>query len=86
MISSSSTLASSQPATSWNVTLGVSPESSFAFDLPNAKARLPPCWTCRKKKIHSAIRITHGRNWNRSVPNEGFGSLAEIGTSCSSSR
>ena len=38
MISCSSTLASSAPATSANVTLGVSPVSSFAFDLPNENA------------------------------------------------
>ena len=38
MISCSSTFASSHPATSANVTLGVSPASSFALDLPNENA------------------------------------------------
>ena len=42
IISSSSALASSHPATSWNVTLGVSPVRSLAFDLPKENARLPP--------------------------------------------
>src|SRR5205823_4279447 len=38
MISCSSTFASSAPATSSNVTLGVSPVRSFAFDLPKLNA------------------------------------------------
>ena len=42
MISCSSTLASSAPATSAKVILGVSPASSLALDFPNANARLPP--------------------------------------------
>ena len=41
MISCSSTFASSAPATSANVTFGVSPVSSFALDFPNEKAREP---------------------------------------------
>ena len=49
MISWSSCLASSAPATSANVTLGVSPVSSFAFDLPNENALLPPACIWRKR-------------------------------------
>ena len=48
MTSCSSTLASSAPATSAKVILGVSPVSSFAFDLPNENARLPPACIWRK--------------------------------------
>ena len=54
MISWSSTLASSAPATSANVTFGVSPVSSFAFDLPNENAFAPPACICRKMKIQNA--------------------------------
>jgi len=62
MISSSSALASSQPATSSKVTSGVSPLSSFAFDLPNWKAReLPPC-ICRQMKIQMTMISTQGRD------------------------
>ena len=39
MISCNSTLASSQPATSAKVSLGVSPASSRAFDFPKENAR-----------------------------------------------
>ena len=48
MTSCSSTFASSAPATSAKVIFGVSPVSSFAFDLPNENARLPPACICRK--------------------------------------
>lgn len=41
MISCSSTLASSAPATSAKVSLGVSPVRSLAFDFPKEKARFP---------------------------------------------
>ena len=44
MISSSSSLASSAPATSSNVTLGASADRSFALDLPNENAFDPPPW------------------------------------------
>ena len=86
MISSSSTLASSHPATSWNVTFGVSPVSSFALDFPKAKARFPPCCTCRKKNTQSPMRMNHGSRLIRSVPKPVFGSFAEIGTFRSSKR
>ncbi|OUD84558.1 hypothetical protein BC477_17080 [Clavibacter michiganensis subsp. michiganensis] len=42
LISSSSSMASSDPATSANVTFGESLEASFAFDLPNCMTRFPP--------------------------------------------
>ena len=42
LISSSSSTASSAPATSAKVTFGLSFETSFAFDLPNCMTRLPP--------------------------------------------
>ncbi len=57
MISWSSTLASSAPATSAKVTLGVSPASSLALDFPKANARLPPAWSWRSRK-NQRPRIT----------------------------
>src|SRR5437660_582099 len=59
MISSSSCFASSQPATSAKVILGVSPESSFALDFPKAKARCPPASAAPKPKAPAAS----GRSW-----------------------
>ena len=52
LISSSSSIASSQPATSENVVFGVSLLATLALDLPNCITRLPPPWTelSRKKK------------------------------------
>ena len=50
-ISSSSSLASSTPATSLNVTFLPEEESSFALLLPNDSARLPPVCIWRMKKI-----------------------------------
>ena len=60
MISCSSTFASSQPATSANVTLGVSPVSSFAFDLPNENAFAPPACICWKRKIQKPMSRKSG--------------------------
>ena len=68
MISSSSTFASSQPATSANVTLGVSPARSFAFDFPNENALAPPACIWRMMKIQMPIITTHGRMLSRSAP------------------
>ena len=42
LISPSSSMASSEPATSLNVTFGVSFDTSFARDLPNCMTRFPP--------------------------------------------
>ena len=52
MISWSSSIASSAPATSANVVFGVSLVMSFAFDLPKFITREPPpcIWFSRKKK------------------------------------
>ncbi len=52
LISSNSSMASSQPATSLKVVFGVSLLATFALDLPNCMTRLPPPWTelSRKKK------------------------------------
>src|SRR5256884_101714 len=80
MISSSSCFASSAPATSANVTLGVSPASSFAFDLPNAKARLPPCCIWRSMKISRPKMSRYGRKLKRNTPNDCFSSRARTST------
>ena len=53
MISSSSCLASSHPATSLNVTLGEDSSSTRALVLPNLSAALPPACIWRSTKIHS---------------------------------
>src|SRR6266496_598082 len=80
MISSSSCLASSQPATSAKVILGVSPVSSLARDFPNANARLPPCCICRSMKIiRPPMRIT-GHRFRMMTPIPGFGSLPVMST------
>ncbi len=60
MISCSSTFASSAPATSAKVILGVSPVSSLAFDFPNAKAREPPLCIWRNRKTQMPISASHG--------------------------
>jgi len=80
MISSSSCLASSQPATSAKVTLGVSPVSSLAFDFPNAKARLPPCCIWRNMKIIRPAMSSSGHRFIRNRPMDCLGSLAFTST------
>ncbi len=50
MISSTSSLASSMPATSANVTFFWFSESSLALDLPKLMALPPPTWSCRMKR------------------------------------
>ncbi len=86
MISSSSTFASSQPATSANVTFGVSPASSFAFDLPNENAFWPPACICRMMKIQMPIITTHGRMLSNSAPIEARASSADTCTFCARRR
>ena len=86
MISSSSTFASSHPATSANVTLGVSPASSFAFDLPNENAFAPPACICRMMKIQMPIITTHGRMLSNSAPIDARASSAETCTFCARRR
>ncbi len=61
LISSSSSTASSAPATSLNVVFGVSLLISLAFDLPNCMTREPPPCIWLKKKRNSRTRIRIGR-------------------------
>jgi len=60
MISSSSSLASSMPATSANVTLWVFSESSFARLLPKDIALPPPTWSWRIQKTQTPTRRSIG--------------------------
>ena len=55
MISCSSSLASSTPDTSLNVTFFCELDESFALLLPNDSALLPPLCICRMKKIQKPI-------------------------------
>ncbi len=59
LISSSSSTASSAPATSANVVLGVSLETTLAFDLPNCMTREPPpcIWFITKKNKATTSRM-----------------------------
>ena len=67
-ISSTSSLASSIPATSLNVTFPLSSFIILAFDFPNPIAPpLPPC-ICLIKKIQTAINNSIG-NQDKSTPN-----------------
>ena len=86
MISCSSTLASSAPATSAKVTFGVSPASSLALDFPNAKARLPPAWSCRSRKNQRPRITIQGSAAMMIAVMPPLGSLARMGTPASSSR
>ncbi len=61
MISSSSSLASSMPATSAKVTLLWCSVMSLAFDLPKLMALPPPDWSWRMKKKKRRKRKTSGR-------------------------
>ena len=87
-ISSTSSFASSTPATSLNVTLPLSSFIIFAFDLPNPIAPpLPPC-ICLMKKIQTAINNNIGNHESRTPNNDGiFSSIgaAEILTPFSES-
>ena len=62
MISSSSSFASSMPATSANVTLWVFSVSSLARLFPNDIALPPPICIWRMKKIQSPTRIRSGNH------------------------
>ena len=67
-ISSTSSLASSTPATSLKVTFPFNSFIILAFDFPNPIAPpLPPC-ICLIKKIHTAISSNIG-NHDKSTPN-----------------
>ena len=60
MISCSSSLASSTPATSLKVTFFCVPDDSFALLLPNESALLPPLCIWRMKKIQNPIISSAG--------------------------
>ena len=60
MISSTSSLASSIPATSANVILRWFSESSFALDLPKLIALPPPTCSCRMKSRNRTTRTSIG--------------------------
>ena len=61
MISSSSTFASSAPATSAKVTWGVSGLIILAFERPNWNALFPPLCMARKIQIQNAMKRKTGR-------------------------
>ena len=60
MISRSSSLASSTPATSWKVTLFCFSEISRARALPKDSALAPPPCIWRMKKIHTPMKSSIG--------------------------
>ena len=60
MISRSSSLASSTPATSWNVTLFCFSEISRARALPKDSALAPPPCIWRMKKIQTPMNSSIG--------------------------
>ncbi len=71
MISWSSSTASSEPATSEKVVLGVSLVISFAFDFPKFITREPPpcIWFIRNRKT---ITISTNGSRESSIPRNGF--------------
>ena len=60
MISCSSSLASSTPATSLKVTFFCWEASSLAFDLPKERALFPPLCIWRMKKIQKPMSSRKG--------------------------
>ncbi|MDF2492835.1 MAG: hypothetical protein K0Q58_1413 [Microbacterium sp.] len=70
LISCISSIASSEPATSWKVTVGVSLFTSLARDLPNCMTLLPPPWAeeMRNQKMRPSSRI--GSRSERSPSNQ----------------
>ena len=60
MISSSSSFASSTPATSLKVTFFCELDDSFALLLPNDSALLPPLCICRMKKTQNPMMSRNG--------------------------
>jgi len=67
MISSSSSFASSMPATSAKVTLRAESEISRARLFPKDIALPPPACICRMKKIQTAMRSSMGNQLMRMV-------------------
>ena len=77
MISPSSSIASSHPATSANVVFGMSLVISFAFDLANCITLPPPPWTLFMMNRNSSTMIAIGSRLTRIWPSRlGFGFLA----------
>ena len=72
MISSSSSLDSSMPATSAKVTLLWCSVRSLAFDLPKLIALPPPACSWRMKKKKSRKRKTSGRYCTSTVTQNEF--------------
>jgi hypothetical protein len=70
LISSSSSTASSAPATSANVVLGVSLVISLALDLPNCMTREPPPCIWLKKKRKTATSRMIGSSVSNSPTNQ----------------
>ena len=83
MISSSSTFASSAPATSAKVTWGVSGLIIRAFERPNWNARFPPLCMARKIQIQKAMKRKTGRMEIIRVPQPSPRERAVISTSLS---
>jgi hypothetical protein len=80
MISCSSSLASSTPATSLNVTFLPDEDVSLARDLPNESARLPPDCIWRMKKIHTPRNSTIGAQVSNIVSVEPFSGFSAVTT------
>ncbi len=77
-ISSSSSLASSMPATSAKVTRPCFSVSRRARDLPKPIALPPPDCICRMKKIHTPISSSIGNQETRTPRSEGMFSSTGI--------
>ena len=71
MISSSSDLASSAPATSVKVTCGVSGLISRALERPNWNARFPPLCMARRNQIQNTMKRRNGKMEKTQVPHPG---------------
>ena len=71
MISSSSSFASSMPATSLNVTLWVFSLSSLARLLPKDIALPPPTCIWRMKKIHTPMSSSIGNHCTKATTYQG---------------
>ncbi len=69
MISCISSIASSAPATSSNVTVGDSFETSFARDLPNCMTLLPPPWALESRNQNSTPSRSSGSMSERKPSN-----------------
>ena len=70
MISRSSSLASSTPATSWKVTLFCFSEISRARALPKDRALAPPPCICRMKKIQTPMNSSIGTHCSTMASHE----------------